>query len=313
MAQSRYWVFTLNNPDDMLDFSTLKTCAYAIYSEEVGAEGTYHFQGYIQFTRAARLGALKKFMPRGHFEIMRGSIDQAVSYCRKTDDVSFIAGPYEYGTIIRQGQRSDLMACKDALDSGKKLDYLWDHQFSDMVRYHKAFEVYAQIKAPRRTEFHTCVVIYGLPGTGKTYWATEYFTDIYWTIRPNNQSFYFEAYNGEDCILIDDFYGYYPRDFMLRLCQPYECRLAYRGGERQCLARNVVITTNKHPSRWWKTPDISNFTRRVTHWLHFTAYKEYTVYKDYLSFYAATDPNAVHRGVQHAIGSQDNNRPVLIE
>lgn len=124
------------------------------------------------------------------------------------------------------------------------------------------------------------------------------FNEIYWAQRPNNGAFYFENYQGQDAILIDDFYGYYPRDFLLRLCQPYECRLPYRGGEAECLARNIIFTTNKKPWQWYKEKNIENLTRRVTHWIYFTGYKTYSQFKDFQNFYEAVElrePDFVQR------------------
>jgi len=290
MAQARNWCFTLNNPDALLDFTTIKNVQYAIYSEEMGDQGTYHFQGYIQMNRPTRLSAMCNIIPRAHFEVQRaGNSDDARNYCAKSGDPSFLAGPYEFGTYLQQGARVDLMAVKAALDNGESDLAIAENHFSSWIRYHRSFAAYRLLKEPRRTTIENVIVVYGSPGTGKTYWATDHFENIYWAARPNNTAFYFENYRGESTILFDDFYGGYPRDFMLRLCQPYEMRLPFRGGECNCLATNIIMTTNKKPWLWWLDPqkreqDLSNFIRRVTKWIFFTAYKEYFESNDYSAF-----------------------------
>jgi len=45
-ANARFWLFTLNNPEGLLDFDDFQgKVRYCIYSEEVGESGTSHFQG----------------------------------------------------------------------------------------------------------------------------------------------------------------------------------------------------------------------------------------------------------------------------
>lgn len=306
MAQARNWVFTLNNPTELLDFEGTAV-TYAIYSEEVGDNGNYHFQGYIQMERSTRLAAMKKLIPNAHFEAQRArDNNDARNYCKKVGDPTYIAGPYEYGIFRSQGARMDLLAVKEALDNGATDLEIAEEHFPAFIRYHKSFTVYRTLKEAPRKEIHSVIVIYGSPGTGKTYWVNEMFTNVYWAQRPNNSAFYFENYRGEDAILFDDFYGWLPRDFLLRLCQPYECRLPYRGGESNCAARNIIFTSNRPIWKWYKDPrsnselDISNLIRRVTHFIYFTGYKQYHQTTDY----------AIHR---QRIEEDLNVTPILIE
>lgn len=66
----RNWCFTLNNPgpDDakiLMDF--FQGSKYR-FQEEVGAEGTPHFQGHVSFPSARYFSALQKVNPRIHWE-----------------------------------------------------------------------------------------------------------------------------------------------------------------------------------------------------------------------------------------------------
>lgn len=290
---ARNWVFTLNNPDALLDLDDIIKdwdVTYIIYSEEVGEIGTPHFQGYIQNKRSRALSWMKKIIPGAHFEAqLASSNEDARGYCYKPDDPTFIAGPYEAGKFRKKGERSDLAMVKKALDNGASDKQIADDHFGNWVRYNKAFSLYRQLSVPKRSTINDVVVIYGKPGLGKTYWATDYYKPIYWASRPNNGAYYFENYNGESTILADDFYGWWPRDFILRLCQPYECRLPYRGGEKECQATNIIFTSNRVPWEWYKERDIDNIIRRVTKWIFFTAFKTYTEFTDYNNFRAAVE------------------------
>ena len=74
MTQSTGWCFTLNNysPEE---FEACKAidCHFLIIGEEVGTEGTAHLQGFITFLLMKRLAAMKKLIPRAHFELARGT------------------------------------------------------------------------------------------------------------------------------------------------------------------------------------------------------------------------------------------------
>jgi len=280
---SSKWVFTLNNPDGLLDDIIDDKIKYLLYAEETGETGNYHFQGMIHLQRSQRLSFLKKLIPTAHFEVQRGTNAEAIAYCKKGGDSTLI---HEYGTPVGgQGTRSDLIEIKKKLDDGIDLKLIAqdDRHFGSWVRYHRSFGLYQTLTITPRTEIHSVVVIYGGTGLGKTTWVEEMFIDIYWVDRPNNGCYYFEGYEKQDCILIDDFYGWLPQDFLLRLCQPKELRLPYRGGASACVARNIIFTTNKTPWTWYKR-DMSNFERRVTDWIFFTGYKTYYHTKDYNNF-----------------------------
>jgi len=283
---SSKWVFTLNNPteliDDVFDDSN-GTVRFLCYSEETGDAGNYHFQGVIHLNRSQRLSYLRKLIPRAHFEQQRGTDAEAIAYCKKEGDPSLI---HEMGMPIgEKGQRNDFLMIKKKIEDGIDVESIAkdNNHFSTWLRYNKSLVAYKQLVAKKRTEIHTVMVVYGPPGTGKTTWVNSEFTEIYWAARPNNGSFYFEGYRGEDCILVDDFYGWYPQDFLLRLCQHFECRLPYRGGESQCLARNIIFTSNKRPWNWYKNT-MANFIRRVTHWVYFYADRAYYITPDFIRF-----------------------------
>lgn len=107
MAQSKRWVFTLNNYTNIEEVAltdVLSSTRYYIYGREVGESGTPHLQGFVIFGSNQRLGALRRrFNNRIHWEIARGTSQQARDYCKKDGD--FI----EHGDFPENnGKRSDL-------------------------------------------------------------------------------------------------------------------------------------------------------------------------------------------------------------
>lgn len=110
MSQSKFWCFTLNNPTAADEarisvFFSSRFVTYGVYGREIGESGTPHLQGYLILNRARRLSYLRNHVSdRAHFEIARGSPQQASDYCKKDGD--FV----EEGDLpeSRQGRRSDL-------------------------------------------------------------------------------------------------------------------------------------------------------------------------------------------------------------
>lgn len=135
---SRNYVFTINNPTGILhpeDFGNLR---YLIYQEEVGENGNYHFQGYIELTSPRRISYIKKWpgFETAHLEIRRGTQEQAIAYCRKQDE-TYIAGPYEFGTPSYQGERTDIKKAVKLIKEGKTDRELLEECPLEFVKYHR--------------------------------------------------------------------------------------------------------------------------------------------------------------------------------
>lgn len=70
-SPSKTWIFTINNyTDDEVAFfrDRIDGVTRLVVSKEIGEAGTPHLQGYVTFKKAKRLSALKKIVPRAHWE-----------------------------------------------------------------------------------------------------------------------------------------------------------------------------------------------------------------------------------------------------
>lgn len=90
-SKTRGYCFTLNNytDDEEQQLQQLgRQVQYLVYGRERGGEAnTPHLQGYIHFNSPTSFNRAKELLPRAHVERRRGTIDQAIEYCKKDQDV----------------------------------------------------------------------------------------------------------------------------------------------------------------------------------------------------------------------------------
>lgn len=117
MSRARNWCFTVNNPS-AAEVPAHPDERYIIWQLEKGESGTEHWQGYVEFRKALRLTQLKTWLPTAHFEVRKGSQQQARDYCKKEE--GRVAGPWERGTCAAQdqGARNDIEAVRDRIRAG---------------------------------------------------------------------------------------------------------------------------------------------------------------------------------------------------
>lgn len=89
------------------------------------------------------------------------------------------------------------------------------------------------------------------------------YPNAYWKQR----SQWWDNYNGEAVVVLDEFYGWLPYDTLLRLCDRYPLLVESKGGQIQFSATTLIITTNKRPDKWYNNVYYPAFVRRVDHWI----------------------------------------------
>ena len=94
------WVFTLNNPEPQHEQSLIDEVPYRylVFQHEISESGTHHLQGYVVLSRQLRLSALKKLLPTAHWEIRKGTHEQAKAYCTKEETRMEFTEPVEWGS-----------------------------------------------------------------------------------------------------------------------------------------------------------------------------------------------------------------------
>lgn len=280
-TRCRNWVFTLNNFVDSLTIThevffegllndQSNDMSYVVYQHEVGQQGTDHLQGYMEFSKQQRFSAIKRLMPSAHWEKRRGTQKQAEDYCSKEE--SRVAGPWRFGQAKAQGTRTDIEGAKRILDTGGTLRDCADADFLTFCKYHKAFDRYkTDITAVRSWEMDV-KVYWGDAGTGKTRKAHEDNPGAYF--KPTGD--WWDGYNGEECVILDDFYGQMQWGFLLKLLDRYPLRVPFKGGFHQFTSKRIIFTSNVDITDWYKYAENPRFKiealrRRISEKVHFAA------------------------------------------
>lgn len=127
---------------------------------------------------------------------------------------------------------------------------------ANFIRYSKGLHAYRVLCAPQRDFQTRCVVYWGPPGGGKSYRAfSEDLGDTFSVMPPRESkggAVWWDGYDGQARVVIDDFYGWARRDLLYRLvdCHP-SATVECKGGMVPFTSRIVVITSNTPPEWWW--------------------------------------------------------------
>lgn len=256
-AQVTRWCFTINNYTEEHCERILsiprdpRGVRYIVVGREVGASGTPHLQGYIEFSRSVRMATVQMAIgARGcHVEAAIGTAIQNKEYCTKENNVLI-----DWGSTgnERQGTRNDIRRVKELLDGGGSLRDVADMDFNAFCKYHRALGVYSQLRRAEPRNFRTqCVWIWGPTGSGKSMRANSESLalsggDVAWIADPTLQ--WFEPYAGNKGVVLDDFDGRAPIALLLRLLDRYPMLVSIKGQFVNFCARIVWITSNFSPS-----------------------------------------------------------------
>ena len=207
MSRARNWCFTLNNPSihEILKLEQLYDdhgesagVRYLIFQQETGQEGTPHVQGFISLEKQKRIKQLKTLVgDRAHLEMARGTPQQNIDYCSKTETA--VEGTLrQYGEPPPpQRKRSDLEDFKAAVLGGERdvkrlrldhskvfanstrfaLDFIADHAPEIEVEDHEFFpwqqEVIEYLRQPANDR-EILFVVDPKGGKGKTWFAKKF-------------------------------------------------------------------------------------------------------------------------------------------
>lgn len=257
----RCWMFTLYNK---LDNSCLNKFSYVVGQYELcPSTQKQHFQGYLECQNGMSLKRVKDLLgdQTAHLEPRKGSQKQAITYVTKLETRDESMPSICHGIKKNQGERNDLKRALDLLNEGTPINDIID-EMPGMLRLDKHLERYKQRAiAPRNfaTEVHVRV---GETGTGKTRYVHETEKDL-WVMSEPTSTQWFDGYEGQEAVLIDDFKGTIRYNFLLQLTDRYPMRVNTKGGFVHWRPKRIYITSNYEPIEWYQQ-NIEHLERRIT-------------------------------------------------
>jgi len=196
--KSRGWVFTINNPTEtdkqQCEAVIDDGAQYIIFGEEVGEEGTCHFQGYLWYPNSVHFSRVKRLLPRAHIEKQRGNNRQAIDYCKKDGVFREFGTPPE-----NNNQKSKWQSIIQLAEDGKL-----EELKSDFPRVY--FQYHEKIKSMRVARPMvlqgdlTHEWWYGPTGTGKSRKLWQDFPMHY----PKKKNKWWDGYNEQPVVAIEE-------------------------------------------------------------------------------------------------------------
>ncbi len=247
-TQSRNWCFTdfqlLNIEKIYLKYNDI--IRYICMGEELCPKTKKtHYQGWIQFINKKRMGGVKKIFScnKIHLETCIASPTKNNEYCKK--DGKFKT----WGNFVCQGQRTDLEQIHQKIVKGAKVADIIDSHFETYCRYRNgikdAIEVYSKKNTKQFREVKVSF-IHGETGTGKTRMAVDSCAKDYYKIE-GSQLQWFDGYNGEKNLIIDEYANDVKITKLLGLLDGYQLRVPVKCGFTYANWNTVYITSNLDP------------------------------------------------------------------
>ena len=165
-----------------------------------------------------------------------------------------------------QGRRTDIHEAVDLLKQGGSNLDLIEHTPVAFVKYHRGLDKVAfhlnKVRGKKQRDVKLTVLI-GPSGCGKTSSAYELDPDLYKLDTDHNNALWFDGYEGEKTLLIDDFEGWISFRTLLNITDRYPYRAPIKGGFTWALWTHVIITSNLPVEHWYMQQDISPLQRRI--------------------------------------------------
>lgn len=234
--QSKNWCFTTFR--DEVEFFNEDKIKYIIFgNEKCPKTGKWHKQGYVQFKNRMRITNLKKLDNTAHWEIQRGTTEEAIKYCKK--DGNF----YELGTPSKPGDRegNEFKIILELAKQGKFEEIENGPYLGTYIRYKKTFDSYDR-REYKDLEEPRGIWVHGEPGSGKD-------TNVKLKFNPYTKAHnkWWDGYNDEENVLWSDFDRNEMKYFFNHFKQwsdRYPFKAEHKGGSKTIHPKKFIVTSN---------------------------------------------------------------------
>lgn len=214
-----------------------------------------HLQGYIELKHGMAAKTLEKICKGIHLTWpVRGSSDDNRVYCLKLEQEEPNDKWFEEGEPGQQGRRFDLEEAMDSISNGMDEMTFFEEHPGAAHGYMKSMDKYRMLvnkKKQRGYKKKNIRVYWGPTGTGKTRTAIEEYPEAF-ILRETQTGWWWDGYDGEECVIIDEFQGNIPLSQLLGILDGYSCQVAIKGGSTLLCAKTIIITSNHDPDSWYR-------------------------------------------------------------
>lgn len=258
---------------------------YICYQREIcPTTGRHHLQGYIQMYNGHECSykTIKKHFKCNWMKlfISRGDNNENKNYCSKLHSAcpdTFV----EFGQMDNvAGKRTDWDYVRDLVAEGRNT-YEIVMECTNKIPFINCIEKLCMMrdaKNGKKRKFvkNEVVVFTGDAGSDKTkkslyHENLEVDEDVFQVETDDSGKLWFDGYDKEKILVIDDFYGNIKYDYILRLLDGHRQRLPVKGGFVYKNWEKVIITSNQHPSKWYRFGMTPALHRRINKYYHFSA------------------------------------------
>lgn len=238
--------------------------------EKCPKTGKLHWQFYVKFKEPQRpKGAGDKCGCEGaHMEPRKFQTkgNNMEDYGLKSE-TSIEGTQFVYGSIeAKQGERTDLKAMGQDIIDGKKIEDIARENPELYIKFSKGITGLRNITLQKRNWEMDVRIYWGKAGLGKTRAVYDEFEDVY--TKMENK--WWDGYNGESCVLIDDFNpldNWVSFKYLLKLLDRYPLLVETKGGSANFCSKTVIFTCNDDPNKWFRwlgDGDKKAWDRRIT-------------------------------------------------
>lgn len=254
----RRFAFTINNPTPADEPMPHEWVAYCCYSHEVGAEGTPHYQGYVELYAKCRWSTLINkhilWLKRARKDEIKGSLLENQLYVQKKRDIDEKNGVKpsdnytEFGTPLPPSPGRIETYSREILAGNTTARVIAEECPWAYHQYGRTFETVqgifnSRIERPHRTGLFW---ITGDAGTDKSsaaaYYARKFYESFVYMVKDNGG--WSDQYNGQEVVIYDDYRGHIPYDELLKMADIYPYALSQRGKAPYPFTSKLIIITS---------------------------------------------------------------------
>jgi len=241
-SRTRGWIFTVNNyseQDEHFIFNLSNESTFVVCGREVApTTGTRHLQGFVYFANKKTFSGVRDLLPEGaHVEpkSQHSSFRQCREYCTKDGDF------YESGDLPMDPDRKG-----DAgkLSSAERWERAVRGDFFELAPEHYARyrSIHMQFRAVDDRVNLDNDWICGHSGCGKS----RFVRDTYETFYSKGMNKWWDGYDGEDVVLLDDFapeHAKYLTYYLKIWADHYAFNAEVKGGMLKIRPKRIVVTS----------------------------------------------------------------------